>query len=209
MKIFRRMVMPVLLLALLAASGCVKLWQESLDVKTYMIEARREGAALKSPPADKLWIDTVAVLPPYNVRSLIVRTSDVEYEASYYTELLLSPADNIRNNLFMWFSSAGIFEQGSVADRKNISHRLVVTVLKLHGSREAEAQHAVVALKVTLFDERADGMNILFSRTYEQREPVADVEAAELIRAYNRALAAILASCEADVVGALKPAGQM
>ena len=158
-----RILFPVLVIAMLAASGCVKLWQDSLDIKTYMIEAPREGATAKAPLADKLWIDIVSVLPPYNVRSLIVRKNDVEYETSYYTELLLSPANNVRNNLYTWFSASGIFEEVSITDRRKMGHRLAVTVLKLHGSRETGNRQAVMALKVTLFDEQADGTGILWA----------------------------------------------
>jgi ABC-type uncharacterized transport system auxiliary subunit len=191
---------------MLATSGCVKLWQDSLDIKTYMIETAREGAAMKAPLADKLWIDVVSVLPPFNVRSLIVRKNDVEYETSYYTELLLSPANNVRNNLFTWFSDSGIFKEVSITGRSDMSHRLVVTVLRLHGSRMPEGNEAVMALKVSLLDERTEGVDVLMSRDYLHTEPIAEVNAEELIRAYNRALTQILVNCEADVVIALKTA---
>jgi uncharacterized lipoprotein YmbA len=204
MKTRNRIFLFVALGAVLASSGCVKLWRESLDLKTYMIEAVREASTRETPLADKLWIETVHVLPPYNVRNLIVRENDVQYDTSYYSELILSPAENLRNNLFTWFSSSGVFGEVSANDRRDMSHRLVVTLLKLHADKTSGDGVGVVALKVTLIDERTKGMNILFSKEYVGQEPVGDLTSDELIRTYNAALSGILSECERDMIGVLQ-----
>ena len=189
-------------LSIVPLSGCVKLWQENLDIKTYMVEAHRTAPALEKSLAEKLWIDTVSVLPPSNVRNLILRKSDVEFSTSYYTELLMSPSENFRNAFYTWFSSSGIFEHVSIVERSGMSHRLVVNVIEFHGDTAAEK--AVLEIKATLFDEKEKGIKILFSNDYTRTVSVVDATAEELIRAYNKALTQILSDCEGDMVKALQ-----
>lgn len=195
----RSFVAGMVLVALMLTSGCVKLWQESLDVKTYMIEAPRLAEAVGAPVAEKLWVDTVYVLPPYNVRNLVIRESDVQFESSYYTELLLSPGENIRNNAFNWFSRSGLFEEVTIVDRKSMSHRLIITLLELYGDKSGEGERAVISLRVALLDEQDKEQRVLLSKDYHQKEMVDEISAEALIRAYNRALVQILTECEEDI----------
>ena len=141
-------------------SGCVKLWQKNLDIKTYMVEVQRDGKVLEKSMADTLWIESVHVLPPYNIRNLILRENDVEFTTSYYTELLMSPAENFRNGFYSWFAASGMFENVTVVQRDGMSHRLVATVMEFYGDKTDNK--AVLKIKVSLFDEKTEGMRILF-----------------------------------------------
>lgn len=185
----------------LALTGCVKLWQENIDMKTYMVEANRVGEPLTTSLAPKLWVDAVNVLPPFNVRNLILKKSDVEYTTSYYSELLMSPSENFRNELFSWLSLSGVFEEVSIVDRHSRSHSLVTTVMELYG--DTIENMAVLRIKATLLDEGTQGNRVLLSKDYTGRIKLADSTAEELIRAYNKALDEILTDLEADIAAAL------
>ena len=186
----------------LLSTGCVKLWQKNLDIKTYMVEVRRDSQPLEKPLADKLWIDNIHVLPPYNIRNLILRESDVEFTPSYYTELLMSPSENFRNGFYGWFSDSRIFKDVSVVDRSAMSHRLVATVMDFYG--DTVENRAVLRIKVSLFDEKTKGLRVLFSKDYLQQIEIPEASAEELMRAYNQAFTLILVDCEKDVAIALK-----
>ena len=190
--------------AMLVTSGCVKIWRKSIDQKTYMLTTQRALEPIKSPLADKLWIDAVRVLPPFNVRSLILRDNDVQFETSYYSELLISPSENFQNNFYTWFSDSGIFQHVSMSGFSESSHKLSVSVIRFYGNLEEGDKKTVLSIKATLFDERADGMRVLFSKDYDQEEAIANMSAAELIRSYNRSLSKILTACEKDVLDILK-----
>lgn len=205
MKIMKHFFIACLLACMVLGSGCIKLWTKSLDIKTYMVEAERTASVLGNPLADKVWVDTVHVLPPFNVRNIVLRKSDVEYETSYYTELLISPSENFRNNFYTWFASSGIFHEVSLSDRKGISHRLVVTVLKFYGDIASEPGAVVLEIKVTLLDEKTQGMRVLLSKDYRQHVEVSEQSSGEVIRAFNQALQHILSDCEADVLEVLAP----
>lgn len=205
MKTMNCFFMTCLLACMLLGSGCIKLWTKSLDIKTYMVETERTTPVLETPLADKLWVDTVNVLPPFNVRNIILRKSDVEYETSYYTELLLSPSENFRNNFYTWFSSSGIFHAVSLSDRHEMSHRLVVTVLKFYGDTSSGQGKIVLEIKATLLDEKTQGMRVLLSKDYRQQVEVPEQSSEEIIRAFNQALQQTLSDCEADVIKALAP----
>ena len=187
------------------STGCVKIWQENLDIKTYMVEVERDLPPVENSLADKLWIDTVSVLPPFNVRNLILRESDVEFSTSYYTELLMSPSENVRNEFYVWMDRSGIFKEVSIAHRSGMSHQLVVNVIEFYGDKVN--RKAILRLKVTLFDEKTRGLNLLLNEEYVQQVDVAEeggVTIDNLIRAYNAALTQILTECEQDLVDALK-----
>lgn len=202
MKTWNRILLGAVCTSMLLTVGCVKIWRENLDIKTYVIEAPRNLQALEKPLADKLWIDSVVVLPPYNVRNLVLRESDVEFSTSYYTELLMSPSENFRNACYTWFAESEIFSNVVLVDRAGMSHRLAVTIMQFHG--DAAGSKAVLKIKATLFDEKTKGMRVLFTKDYLQEIDVAGNDAEELIRAYNKALGQILADCEGDVVSALQ-----
>ena len=186
----------------LSLTGCVRIWQDNLDIRTYMITTDRAGDPQPEPLADKLWIDAVSVLPPYNVRNLILRKNDVEFETSYYTELLMSPSENFRNEFFKWFHDSGLFDDVSITSRSDRSHMLNISILEMYA--DTEKREAVLSVKVTLFDERVKGLRVLMSNEYRERVEVPETGAEELLRAYNRALADILATTEQDVLKMLK-----
>jgi len=201
MKTRNHLLIAIASVSMLLTSGCVKLWQKNLDIKTYMLEVQRPDEPRSTAQPGKLWIDQVTVLPPYNVRNLILRRNDVEFETSYYTELLLAPSENFRNNFYAWFADSGLFEEVSVAERSGMAYRLVATVMKFYG--DMESGQAGLKIKVTLLDEKTRGIRVLMSRDYEQHVDVADYSADHLIRAYDQALSLILTECESDIAALL------
>lgn len=199
-------VKPILTIGLTATmvllSGCVKLWQENVDIKTYMLEVNRVSDAQTEALGDKLWIDTVSMLPPFNIRSIVLRESDVEFSTSYYSQLLMSPSENFRNEFFAWFSESGLFSDVSIVGRSGMSHSLTVTIMDFYG--DLQSNEANLGIKVTLFDEKTKGVRVLFSSDYYEKVKVDEVAAENLMRAYNQALAKILMNCEKDIAAALK-----
>jgi hypothetical protein len=142
----------------------------------------------------------VTVLPPYNVRNLVLRKSDVEYTMSYYTELLMSPAENFRNEFFVWLSASGMFKNVSIESKSGMSHRLVVTVMEFYG--DTEHLTATLNIKATLLDERAKSLNVLLSKEYRKTVDVPDATADALVRGFNKALRQTLEECEKDMAKA-------
>ena len=202
MKPLNRVFVLSALASSLVLTGCVKLWQENIEIKTYMVEVNRVGEPMKTALAPKLWIDSVNVLPPFNVRHFILKKSDVEYTTSYYSELLMSPSENFRNELFSWLSLSGIFEEVSIVDRNARSHSLVTSVMEFYG--DTMENTAVLRIKATLLDEETRGNRVLLSTDCTQRVELGDSTAEELIRAYNKALTEILIDLETDLAAALK-----
>ncbi len=208
MKTMKLTLISILGISLVLVSGCMnlKLWKKTVDIQTFMITTEDAEPLLTTPLADKLWIDNVTVLPPFNARNLIQRKSDVEFAASYYSELLMSPSENFRNEFFGRFANSGIFRDVSIVDRAGMSHRMVVSVMEFYA--DVQAKEAVLKIKVTLLDEKTNGVRVLMSTDYRQVSGLADTTAEELIRAYNKALAQILADAEKDVAAALKPSAE-
>ncbi|MEI6892598.1 MAG: hypothetical protein V5783_10550 [Pontiella sp.] len=192
----------VVLTGMLLLSGCVKLWQEHIEIKTYMIRVERKAEPLKTPLGKKLWIDDVYVQAPYNIRSLISRENDVEFTTSYYSELLMSPAENFQNGFYNWISDSGMFETISLSERKGMSHRFVATVTDFYGDRAAK--QVVLRIKITLFSDKNSGNNVLMHNDYLQRIDIPTDDAEHFIRGYNEAFFSILHEFERDARQALQ-----
>lgn len=202
MKTMKRLFILPVCASLLLSGGCVKLWQKNLDIRTYMVEVKRDAPPLEKPLAEMLWIEEVHVLPPYNIRNLILRESDVEFTPSYYTELLMTPSENFRNAFYGWFSDSGLFRDVSVVSRAGMSHRLVASVMDFYGDRVQNK--AVLRIKISLFAGKTNDLGILLSNVYLQQVDLSETSAEALIRAYNTALTQILADCENDLIEMLR-----
>lgn len=185
------------------SAGCIGIKQKNPGIGTFMLETVREGAVRTATVEAKLMVDVVEVLPPYDTQSLIIREDDVSFESSYYNRLILSPAENFRNNLYTWFSDSGLFKEVVLDERTGSTHRLVATVMEFYGDRKAG--EAVLRMKVALVSRpEGGGRRVLFHQTYEERTPPDEFTAEGVIRAYNQSLAKILTACESDLAGALE-----
>ena len=194
---------PALLLAVvLPLTGCVKLWSERVDRKTYLISAERSLPVCESV-GGVLWIDRVNVLPPFNVRSFIVRKGETEYASNYYRELLISPSENVRNVFYSWFDASGLFAETTVHDRRALTHRLSVTLLEMVSDDSAgPPRRAVVALKASLI-KSATGA-VLLHKTYRQAVAAEDGSDEADVAALCEAFRLILEACEKDVASVLE-----
>ncbi len=184
-------------------SGCIGLNSEHPAIGTYMLEVVRPDHGVRDAAADKLMVDTVEVLAPFDTQNLILRENDVTFTSSYYNRLILLPSENFRNALYSWFSDSGLFGEVVIDELGGASHRMVVTVQDFYG--DLQANEAVLRMNMSLIDRtNMNVRRVISNRTYEQRAPVADFTAEDLVRAYNEALAAICTACEADLAEALK-----
>ena len=202
MKTLKHTFILLLCTSVVWLSGCVKIWQKNLNIKTYMLEVHRTAGVMEQPLAEKLWIESVHVLPPYNIRNFVLRESDVEFSTSYYTELLMAPAENFRNGFYIWFAASGVFSDVSIVNRSGMSHSLSVSVLEFYG--DAVDEQAMLKIKVSLFDEKTNGLRVLLSKDYTQNVEIDETTAEELLRAFNKGLTQILIEAEQDIVKALK-----
>ena len=194
----------LLLAGVLLFTGCVRLWRGHIEQKTYLLSVERRQPMLKKPKGRVLWIDRVNTLPPYNVRSLIIKKGSSEYTASYYNELLISPSENVRNVFFNWFVDSGIFEDTTLYNPKEMSHRLSVSLLEMYiDDSTGEPRQVVVTLKVALIEETSG--KILLNRNYKQSVSVdkIGVDAEAEVKALNKAFELILEECENDIIKAL------
>jgi len=194
----------LLLAGVLLFTGCVRLWRGHIEQKTYLLSVERRQPMLKKPKGRVLWIDRVNTLPPYNVRSLIIKKGSSEYTASYYNELLISPSENVRNVFFNWFVNSGIFEDTTLYNPKEMSHRLSVSLLEMYiDDSTGEPRQVVVTLKVALIEETSG--KILLNRNYKQSVSVdkIGVDAEAEVKALNKAFELILEECENDIIKAL------
>ncbi|MDF7822504.1 ABC-type transport auxiliary lipoprotein family protein [Pontiellaceae bacterium B12227] len=191
-----------LLISAFMLNGCVKLWQKTIDIQTYMIRVERTAAPLETSSGKKLWIDEVYVQPPFNVRSLVTRENEVKFTTSYYSELLMSPSENFQNGFFNWLSASGMFDWVTITDRKDMSHRLVITVTDFYG--DVPGKQVVLRIKLSLLDEISSENKVLLHKDYERKVSVAQGDADGYILAYNEAFAEILREFEKDAVSALQ-----
>ena len=186
--------------AIVLMSGCFGLAKKPVDFRSYLLEVRRPAELPKRPRvAEELWLERVAVLPPWNVQNLVLRRSGAEYQTTFRSELLVAPAENIRNIVFDWLNDSGLFKDVTLTHRRGVDAALAVTVTRLYG--DLSSGEAVVELRAALL--RPSDSRVLLARTYSARVPVKENSAEALVEAYDTALARILVDLEKDLADTL------
>lgn len=198
----KRLSWGLVLLGVGLLSGCIQLWQEALDIRTYLLSVERNIPPVEKPMAALLEVERVVVLPPFNSRNLIIRTSEAEYAPSYYSEFLVTPEENVRSVVFNWFAQSGLFTETVLQSRRKKAFRLAVTVLEMAvDARKEAAPETVLSMQVALVDGRpGQGERVLMSKKYTCASVVASVEPEPVIQSWSQSLQEILTACEADLI---------
>ena len=77
-------------------NGCVNVGQDARKVDTYMLSVERDLPAAEQSVLGDLLIERVIAMQPYGSRNFTLQISDAAFESTYYSELLVSPAENFQ-----------------------------------------------------------------------------------------------------------------
>ena len=171
--------------------------------RTYLLEPAAP-AAVASPKPAALRVGSVNVGAPYRGKAFVYRQDELKFEADYYNEFFVAPAAMLSEATARALASAGVFRRviaPGAADEGD--YVLDGFAADLYGDARDPAKPAAV-LSITYYLSRANVLvpAVIWSKEYRQRVSLAEANPEALARAWNTALAAILADLSRDLAAA-------
>jgi len=201
-----RAAMSLLALAL-ACAACVKLERQPLDKHYYALEAARPAAAQPAASttipvrsAETLLVRRLEAAPRISGRELVYRTAPSAWTADYYNLFFVSPADMLTQDLRAWLGSAHVF--ANVVDPASLApsgYILEGNVSALHGDFAVKPAQAVAEMQFILLKNTPGERQVVLTREYSRRVPLAANTPQELVRALREAVSGVYAGLEADL----------
>lgn len=174
--------------------------------RTFLLEPSAP-AAVAAPKAATLRVGSVNVAAPYRGKAFVYRQDDLKFEADFYSEFFVAPAAMLSEATAKALASSGAFRRvippGATDEGDFVLDGFVAD---LYGDARDPAKPAAV-LSATFYLSRANVLmpSVIWSREYRQRVPVAEPGPEALARAWNSALATILADLARDLAAADLP----
>jgi cholesterol transport system auxiliary component len=171
--------------------------------RTYLLEPAAPAAAA-SPRPVALRMGSVNVGAPYRGKAFVYRQDEIKFEADFYNEFFVAPAAMLSEATARALAASGAFRRvippGGADDGDYVLDGFAAD---LYGdARDPAKPAAVLAITYYLSPANALTPNVIWSKEYRQRVPMAEPSAEALARAWNAALAAIVADLARDLAAA-------
>ena len=201
-----RLLTVVAVLATVAAVGACALSRPNVTKHTFLLEPAPPPMASVQKLAS-LRVGVVNVAAPYRGKAFVYRSDELKFEADYYSEFFVAPTALLSEATARALAAASVFRRTippGAADAGD--YVLDGFASELYGdARDPARPAAVIAITFYLTPANAITPNVIWWREYRQRVPVANATAEALARAWNAALAAILADLARDLAAAELP----
>ena len=186
---------------LMLASGCVSIERSYPDKRYYVLEVNRNVKPSNPPGNGVLQVANIRVSPRYEDKGFVYRTSGSSYESDFYNQFLVSPAALLGEELRKGLAQSLIFRHViNSSSQLEPTHVLEGVVDALYGDfRDPGAPKAVLEMEFFLRKESASKADIVAARRYAKSVAVNGRSPEALVKGWNEALDAILASLVADL----------
>ncbi|NDV17914.1 hypothetical protein GO013_00585 [Pseudodesulfovibrio sp. JC047] len=187
----------------LTSVACVKLGSEPLDKRFYQITSTRNAPAVETGYDIVLKVRRLSISQLYNTRELIYRGQNGRIESDFYNTFFIPPADMLTSELRAWIRGSALFshiiEPGSMVV-PDLTLEGVVNAL--YGDYSLDTPAAVVEMQFFMVDETSANNDIIFSKTYSERIPMAESSATALVQAMTTGVHTIYTNLETDLISA-------
>lgn len=205
----RALIRPVslgmILIAVAAISGCVKLEKPYPERHEYLLGVKRQGEPRANAyPESVLAVRSFRIAPEYSQKMFVIRRSDYRVDSNFYAQFFVQPDRNITDVATAWLDDCGLFNHvvptSSLLDP---THLLEANVATIHG--DAREQKAVMEIEFFLFDIRSMPAKVVSKGSYRETIPTDSKKAEALARSWDEALQKILTRFEEDLAAAAPP----
>jgi ABC-type uncharacterized transport system auxiliary subunit len=200
----------LLLAAALTLCGCARAMQTTAPQKRrFVLDAPRPAQRADQPtPADApvLKVKRLGVSPSFAEQELMYRTGEKEYRPDHYNLFLAQPREMVTQAVGQWLD-AGDLPVHVVGPESGLASDLVLEghLAAIYADmRDPDGGEAVLALQFFLVRDTSFEYEVLFKRTYERRQPLAERSAQGAMEALNETLTGILTDLEGDVAAELE-----
>ncbi|MHC4388954.1 MAG: ABC-type transport auxiliary lipoprotein family protein [Planctomycetota bacterium] len=170
--------------------------------KTYFyLNVQRPYEASKTDSELVLELRTFAIDTAFNSKGLVYRTSEFEYEADFYNELLVWPATMVTEKTRTWLSQTGLFARVIAgASHLQPTHALEGNITALYGDlRDAAKPAAVMEIRFFLMESDSSKERLIWAKAYKGSCDASERTAQALAEAFDRCLERILSELEKDL----------
>jgi hypothetical protein len=152
-------------------------------------------------------VGLVNVAAPYRGKAFVYRQGDMKFDADYYNEFFVAPTAMLSEATSRALASANVFRRVIPPGATDAGDFVLDGFAsELYGDlREPGKPVAAVAITYYLLPAVSIVPNVVWSREYVQRVPVAEATPDGFARAWNTALTAILADLARDLAAAELP----
>lgn len=193
-------------LAAALAPGCVDLSQPNPGQSRFAIApATPAERGADAERVGSVRVMRARVAPPADGRMFVYRVGESEYTLDYFNVFVADPGEMITAAVVESLTRAGPFVTvvgpGGGADA---SLRLETSVLSMHADlRDASSPLAFVRARFTLLRDASGATTVMGQWTHEHAEPARSSLPGDLVAAWDRAWARVLAGVGQDAARAL------
>ena len=198
----------VALVAIAAALASCSFSREVAPKRTFLLDPPVPAAAAMRKPW-VLRVGAVNVASPFRGKAFVYRQSELRYDADFYDEFFVAPAALLSEATARALIAANVFRRvisPGAAAADDSDYVLDGFVSEFYGDAREPAK-AVAVLAVTFYLSSANMTipSVLWSREYRQRVAATESSPEALARAWNTALAAVLADLARDLAAVELP----
>ena len=197
---------PILTLtaiSLFCIAGCAK---QQFDKQRYWLDIQRPKPVSSKTSAAILSVEPFSIDSAFRSRSIVYKRAAHEFENSFYMEYLIPPAKMITQQTRQWLSDSGLFtrvlQPGSTMKP---THVLEGHIIKAYVDASVSNQAASeLEISLYLLSKEKGGKEILFGKTYTEREPMDSVRAEDYFKDLEAAMTKILQQVEIELTALLE-----
>jgi cholesterol transport system auxiliary component len=199
----RRATVLIGVLAAISVLGGCALSRPAPVKHTFLLEPPPVAAGARVHPF-ALRIGTINVAAPFRGRALVYRSTELKYDADFYSEFLVAPAAMIGEVTARSLESSGVFARvippGAPPDGDWVLDGFVSALYA--DVRDPAGPKAELAISFYLSRADAASSTPVWSRNYQRRAAVRDATPEAYAHALSGALGEILADLARDLAAA-------
>jgi ABC-type uncharacterized transport system auxiliary subunit len=201
MKQLYRRVLRVILPLILVCCGCVSLERSYPDKRFYVIEISESAVPASSSGERSLSVANFRISPRYAEKSFVYRISEAGYEADFYHQFLTATDTMIGEEVRKGLAASRLFKYVvGPSNQLQPNYVLEGSINALYGDfRNLNAPAAVLEIEFFLHNEDGANPGIVMQKRYGKSVPLNSRSPEALVKGWDQALEAILATLVADL----------
>ena len=201
-----RVLAVIVAIAIASALTACTLSRPAVAKRTFLLEPALPPMASVQKLAS-VRVGLVNVSAPYRGKAFVYRQGEIKFEADFYNEFFVAPTAMLSETTARALAAANVFRRVIPPGATDAGDFVLDGFAsEFYGDmREAGKPAAVVAITYYLLPANSTVPTVIWSREYQQRVPVTEPTPDGFARAWNTALAAILADLARDLAAADLP----
>jgi cholesterol transport system auxiliary component len=202
MKLGPKSTCPVgVLVLLLFLTGCLGMGRNSVEKRTFVLNAGRQGEVGSSATGAILRVRKFRVSPRYEGKGFVYRTGDLRFESDFYREFFTPPASLITEEVRKWLAESGPFEVVmDLSGQTGPMYILEGEIIDLYGDyNRGSLPRAVMDIRFFLINDVSGRSEMVFQKRYRKEPPLKSDSPDALVQGWNEALSQILTDLERDL----------